>query len=252
MGRQSASSSPHRAASGEVDVLSPSLLHALLETMYPPAQSSVRSDWKLRYSDYQTGGTWTSARPISDSHAVTASSLNEVARWYQERDCIPRVQVLEPSVHDAVLAQAGWRIQYSAVVLTASLKIPAALSSTSTVTIRSITALDQPYAPDGTVVGECREDGIVLGAGRAQLIELPAISDSPIWLGFTSFLTNPESRRKGVATSLLATLARYGLEHSARNGVLQLIVGNRAAFQVYQRAGFESALRYCYWVPSVG
>jgi len=84
----------------------------------------------------------------------------------------------------------------------------------------------------------------VVGAGRVVVV-----ADH---LHVSVLTVDPARRRRGHGTALLAAAARWGRDHGARWGVLQVAVHNTAALALYARAGWTEHHRYRYLVPSGG
>jgi ribosomal protein S18 acetylase RimI-like enzyme len=84
----------------------------------------------------------------------------------------------------------------------------------------------------------------VVGAGRVVVVE--------DHLHVSVLTVDPAVRRRGHGTALLAAAARWGREHGARWGVLQVAVHNTAALALYARSGWTEHHRYRYLVPSGG
>jgi len=84
----------------------------------------------------------------------------------------------------------------------------------------------------------------VVGAGRVVVVE--------DHLHVSVLTVDPAVRRRGHGTVLLAAAARWGREHGARWGVLQVAVHNTAALALYARTGWTEHHRYRYLVPSGG
>jgi len=68
------------------------------------------------------------------------------------------------------------------------------------------------------------------------------------WVSLHGMRTALAFRGQGHAATLLAGLARIGLEQGLSRAVLQVEEGNWSAFNLYRRAGFRTAWRYDYWM----
>ena len=86
-----------------------------------------------------------------------------------------------------------------------------------------------------------RDGRAVVGAGRAVVVE--------DHVHLSVLTVAPADRRQGHGTALLAGAARWGREHGARWGVLQVAVHNTAALALYARSGWTEHHRYRYLVP---
>jgi ribosomal protein S18 acetylase RimI-like enzyme len=66
------------------------------------------------------------------------------------------------------------------------------------------------------------------------------------WLGIFNMTTLPALRRRGAGRTALAALARWGQQHSATTGYLQVDLHNQPAARLYRDAGFIDSYRYAY------
>ena len=66
------------------------------------------------------------------------------------------------------------------------------------------------------------------------------------FVGLFSVATVPEYRRRGAASAVLHSLARWGQRHGASQVYLQVLENNRAARGLYTRAGFHTLYNYHY------
>lgn len=69
------------------------------------------------------------------------------------------------------------------------------------------------------------------------------------WLGLAAIWTDPEHRRTGLATAVLAALGHWGARRGARYAYLQVAVANRPAHRAYERLGFVRHHAYGYLRP---
>jgi predicted GNAT family acetyltransferase len=67
------------------------------------------------------------------------------------------------------------------------------------------------------------------------------------WASIHGMRTALAQRGRGLATRVLAALAREALKRDHDRLVLQVEVANDAATRVYKRCGFELAWTYAYW-----
>ena len=63
--------------------------------------------------------------------------------------------------------------------------------------------------------------------------------------GLFDIVTDPEQRRKGYGTQLVASMLDWGKQHGAQYAYLQVVDTNLAAQQMYAKLGFQE--RYQYW-----
>jgi GNAT superfamily N-acetyltransferase len=82
----------------------------------------------------------------------------------------------------------------------------------------------------------------VVGVARGSLAER--------WAGLTAMEVDPQYRRQGLASALIAAIAEWGWQHGARSLQLQVGETNEVAKQLYLAAGFEPHHSYAYLTPS--
>ena len=85
-----------------------------------------------------------------------------------------------------------------------------------------------------------REDGQTIAIGR--------VAADAGWAGVTAVETDPQHRRRGLATAVTAALATLAVEHGATGLYLQVEDGNAAARALYEGMGFVGHHRYHYRV----
>jgi GNAT superfamily N-acetyltransferase len=69
------------------------------------------------------------------------------------------------------------------------------------------------------------------------------------WAGLTAMEVDPEYRRRGLGSSLIAAVAEWAWKQGARSVYLQVGEGNDAARKLYESAGFEYHHSYAYLSP---
>ncbi|MHC3004484.1 N-acetylglutamate synthase, CG3035 family [Gordonia sp. GN26] len=79
--------------------------------------------------------------------------------------------------------------------------------------------------------------------GRGVVTESP---DGRRWLGLSALWTDPERRRTGLSSQVLAELVAWGAEHGADRAYLQVETTNRLAGAWYRRLGFGLHHSYRY------
>jgi len=84
--------------------------------------------------------------------------------------------------------------------------------------------------------------GRVVGVARGSLAER--------WTGLTAMEVDPQYRRQGLASVLIAAIAEWGWRHRASSIQLQVGETNETARLLYESAGFEPHHRYAYLTPT--
>jgi GNAT superfamily N-acetyltransferase len=92
------------------------------------------------------------------------------------------------------------------------------------------------------VFASVRDGERVIGVARGSLAER--------WAGLTALEVDPEYRRRGVASALLAAIAEWAWQRAARSIYVQVGETNEIGRQLYFSAGFEPHHTYAYLTPS--
>jgi ribosomal protein S18 acetylase RimI-like enzyme len=66
------------------------------------------------------------------------------------------------------------------------------------------------------------------------------------WLVVTAVTVDEAHRRRGLATAVMAALARWARERGGHSCVLQVASSNAGALRLYERLGFTEHHRYHY------
>ncbi|MCI0385238.1 GNAT family N-acetyltransferase [Streptomyces sp. CNQ085] len=230
---------------------------------WPAVETARLGGWLLRASGGFTGRA-NSVLPLGDPGTDLDAALAEVVRWYGGRGLPALVQIATGAAGaDELLADGlerrGWTAERFAVLCTGAL---APLADRE---------------PDGRVRLSRRPDAVWLsGYGRGTpdtaddalkvLAGGPSVwfatvpgddsSSTPAaigrcvvdgrWAGFAAVETTPERRREGLATAVMAELARTALAEGASAAYLQVEPDNTAARAMYARMGFTDHHSYHY------
>jgi N-acetylglutamate synthase len=252
-------------------------LEELCADAWPALVEERLGAWRLRAAGGYTGRA-NAALAIGAPGMPTGRAL-DVVRDFADREGIePRVQVPIGSPWDRAIAAEGWVLDEGhaagAVVsvqvadLAAPATSPAGGSGTSG-EVRAAperTEWAEASSPDDAwwrlVLGGqpteaqrhvlaspqaagfllLRDDaGAPLGAGRAVVVD--------DHLHISVLTVDPDVRRRGHGSRLLAAAVAWGRERGARWGVLQVAVHNTAALALYAEAGWTQHHRYRYLVP---
>jgi ribosomal protein S18 acetylase RimI-like enzyme len=195
------------------------------------------------------------------------AAMREVEAFYADRALPTRFQIsaaAQPPDLDALLAARGYAVEAPVVVMGAGATIVLGRTDGEgrLAAERGKRAWERANAALHGDVQAARER--VLAYGRAlHAVKLPATGAvAPAkpgaaasigfavaeqgWTGIFGMGTRPGFRRKGYATAVLHTLARWAVEHDSPRLYLQVEEENEAARALYERAGFVETYRYHY------
>lgn len=228
------------------------------DAVAPLAQAEI--DGWLIAMDRSTIGRATSAVPLRH-HSLQVSDLDRVAALYAEQQLpavyrLPDLPALEP-LFDALRRRGFAPSQPTLVQLARSADVaalndqPAARwSATPTAEWASV------YVAPGfdPVDGQHRQRA--LSRGQHTVYASVVQNDKPLcagtavysqgWASLHGLRTVPDARGRGLATDLMACLAREALQRGLTEMYLQVEEDNPAV-SLYRRAGFATAWRYHYW-----
>jgi GNAT superfamily N-acetyltransferase len=234
---------------------------------WPPFETATLGDWELRWSDGVTGRA-NSVRVAGSPGTALGDALATIERWYAERGGPALLQIPAPSTYDDELEAAGWAVARRTVLRTTSTSDLLARADGPVPADVVVRRMDDPSAellelvdpgldpaalrriltgPDERVHVEVRgTDGDLLGTGRASA----ARAESGRWAGVTSIATVPAARRRGIATLVMAELARWSLERDCPRTYLQSLGANEPAGALYEGLGMPVHHAYVYRSPS--
>jgi GNAT superfamily N-acetyltransferase len=215
-------------------------------------------DWLLRAGGGFTGRA-NSVLVAGDPPSGLDDAVAAVTRWYAARGLRPRAQVPMPGAEraDAALAAAGWTRDDDNLVLTASLAgwpEPATPVGLAAVPDDAWLA---GYRYRGTPLPPVAYDVLTNAEGpvfaAVRLVPPPAPVSAVArgvlvdgWLCVTAVTVDEASRRKGLATAVMAALGSWARGRGGHSCLLQVAGGNAAALALYARLGFTEHHRYHY------
>ncbi|MEU6196463.1 GNAT family N-acetyltransferase [Streptomyces sp. NPDC047061] len=224
-----------------------------------PVESERLGEWELRAAAGFTRRA-NSVLPLGDPGLPLDAALTAVRRWYGERGLPAYVQTATGAEGTqellcAELERRGWVREVSAELWTGGLA-PVA---------------DRAEGADVVLAREAGEDWLaryqrkgvsevalkVLGSGPSVWFatvpgksagDIPAAIGRLVvdgrWAGFAAVEVDPELRRRGLATEVMAALARRALEEGASAAWLQVETDNEGARALYGRLGFAAHHAY--------
>ncbi len=256
---------PHRALSVED-------LQRVMVGAWPAMETARLGDWLLRASRGFTQRA-NSVMTAGSPGIPVPAALDTVERWYAARGLAPNLTVAGPvgfdPADDAVGAEAlrrGYVARVATLTLTAptrliadpppgggpggvgdpqEVEVGAELTEAWFAAYRAYRPVDDEAArailtgSPGQAFATVRDgggddehgDGDVIGIGRLGL--------SAAWGGIAAMWVDPAARRRGIATAMLAALARSAQRAGAGSLHLQTDTDNTTALALYERHGFE-------------
>lgn len=208
-------------------------LHAA--PLFPGVETGRVGDWTLRWEPAPVGRLRrraNSALAMGDPGLPVSGALAGVDAFYRARGRTPLVQVEQGSPVEEEVRKAGWQpAGGDAVFLLAA-------------TAQLSRSLPDPGDVDLSVAGA--RVWASIGTGCDPLAEGQAGLDGD-WLGLHALEVDPDHRRQGLATRLIAALVEWGAEQGARTVWLQVETDNAPAYALYDRLGFSEHHRYRYY-----
>lgn len=252
-------------------------LAAVTARAWQPVESEPLGEWRLRAA----GGfprRANSVLPLGDPGLPLGEAFERIEQWYGERGLPPYVQTATGAEGAqetlcAELERQGWRREVTTEVRIAALA-PVGDLDADVSAVRLAREPDaawlsryQRFSTPGphvlrvlgsgpsvwfaTVAGGARGEGAGAGSGDG---EPPAAIGRCVvdgrWAGFMAVEVAPEHRRRGLATAVMAALARRALDEGASAAWLQVEEDNEGARALYDGMGFAPHHRYHHFRPA--
>ncbi|MFE1049197.1 GNAT family N-acetyltransferase [Streptomyces olivaceus] len=231
-----------------------------------PVESEWLGEWELRAAAGFTRRA-NSVLPLGDPGLPLDEALAAVRRWYGERGLPAYVQTATGAegTQEALCAELerrGWVREVTAEVWTGALAPVADLSESAGVEL-SRTA-DEAWLARYQRKGVSEVALRVLGSGPsvwfatvpgAEAGAPAAIGRCVVdgrWASFAAVEVDPAYRRRGLATTVLAALARRALEEGASAAWLQVETDNAGARALYAGMGFAAHHAYHHYREPAG
>jgi ribosomal protein S18 acetylase RimI-like enzyme len=226
---------------------------------WPPVESERLGGWELRAAGGFTRRA-NSVLPLGDPGLPLDEALTAVRRWYGERGLSAYVQTAtgaegtqEPLC--AELERRGWVREVTAEMWTGGLAPVADLAEGTGVVLSR--AADEAWLARYQRKGVSDVALRVLGAGPsvwfatvpgADATGVPAAIGRCVvdgrWASFAAVEVDPAQRRRGLATAVMAALARRALDEGASAAWLQVETDNAGARALYAGMGFAAHHAY--------
>jgi len=237
---------------------------------WPPLESEPLGEWTLRAAaaevpDTAGGGPArregftkraNSVLVLGDPGVPAAEALERAAAWYARRGLPLWLQMPDTSPYAAQLDALGWSRESPTLVRTAPLAPLAAPADEP-----GAPAVALARTPDEAWLSAYHRTGplaeiavkVLSGGPSVWFATVPgaigrAVVDGQ-WVHFGAVEVAPRMRRRGLATAVMAALARRALEEGARAAHLQVEADNAPALALYERLGFTHHHGYVYRRP---
>ncbi|MET9519535.1 GNAT family N-acetyltransferase [Streptomyces sp. NPDC002994] len=238
---------------------------------WQPVESEPLGEWLLRAAGGFTRRA-NSALPLGDPGMPLGAALERVREWYAARGLPAYVQVSTGAEGTqerlaAELERLGWTREVTAEVRIAALA-PIADMDVDVSRVRLERACDaqwlaryQRFGEPGPHVMKVLESGpSVWFASVPGVPGLPGEGEAPAaigrcvvdgrWAGFLAVEVDPAYRRQGLASAVMAALARKALEEGASAAWLQVEADNDGARALYDDMGFATHHSYSHFRPA--
>ncbi|HEX2705424.1 MAG TPA: GNAT family N-acetyltransferase [Candidatus Lustribacter sp.] len=251
-------------------------LERVMASCWPPLESEPLGQWVLRASNGFTRRA-NSLLPIGDPGLPLTEAVDLMQAWYDARG-LRRVSALAGPAGFAIeddplgelLLGRGYEPFNRTLVMTSAtgslMDVPAdaplvdvsdgpdeawfsawardgvALTGTARQVIRG--------RPPARFASALRPDAATVGAGAprgaSRVVGIGQLMTAPGWGGLYSMYVDPDERRRGVATAILAALAGAAGTLGIQSLYLQAAVANTAAVRRYTALGFATHHEYVY------
>lgn len=224
-----------------------------------PVESERLGDWELRAASGFTRRA-NSVLPLGDPGVSLDAALDAVRRWYGERGLPAYVQTATGAEGTqellcAELEERGWVREVTAELWVGPLAPVADLAEPSGVVLsrEADEAWLARYQRKGLsevalrVLGSGPSVWFATVPGSAEGAAPAAIGRCVVdgrWAGFAAVEVDPELRRQGLGTAVMAALARRALDEGASAAWLQVEAENEGARALYAGMGFAAHHAY--------
>ncbi|MFM9495727.1 GNAT family N-acetyltransferase [Streptomyces galilaeus] len=224
-----------------------------------PVEAERLGEWELRAASGFTRRA-NSVLPLGDPGLPLDGALDVVRRWYGDRGLPAYVQTAtgaegtqEPLC--AELERRGWVREVTAELWIGALAPVADLAEAEAGGVVLAREADEAWLARYQRKGIGEVALKVLGGGPSVwFASVPGEGAAPAaigrcvvdgrWAGFAAVEVDPQQRRRGLATVVMAALARRALEEGASAAWLQVEADNAGARALYARMGFGAHHAY--------
>ncbi|MFD0055184.1 GNAT family N-acetyltransferase [Streptomyces sp. NPDC127168] len=231
---------------------------------WPPVESEWLGEWQLRAAAGFTRRA-NSVLPLGDPGLPLDDALSAVRRWYGARGLPAYVQTATGAEGTqerlcAELEHRGWVREVSAEVWTGALAPVADLTEGAGVVLSR--DADEAWLARYQRKGVSEVALRVLGGGPSVWFATVPGGDAPAaigrcvvdgrWASFAAVEVDPAQRRRGLATAVMAALAKRALDEGASAAWLQVETENAGARALYAGMGFSAHHAYHHYREPAG
>ncbi|MET9572635.1 GNAT family N-acetyltransferase [Streptomyces virginiae] len=218
---------------------------------WQPLESEPLGGWTLRAAAGFTRRA-NSVLPAGDPGIPLDDALARVTSWYAERDLPAYVQAATgaPGTQEllcAELERRGWASEASAEVRIGALAPVGDVDAPASGSVTLTRVPDEEWLGRyGRVSDPDVARRVLVQGPSVWFASLPggrAIGRCVVdgrWAGFAAVTVDPAHRREGLATAVMAALARRALEEGASAAWLQVETDNAGALALYDGLGFST------------
>lgn len=237
-------------------------LDRIASRSWPAREVQRLGGWLLRATNGVTRRA-NSVLPLdSDGIPIISEAIEQVCEFYTKRSIVPRFQMTracQPEDLDRILGEHGFEVELKVIIQTSPIAELAG-ELAFPVDVKSIPNLEwlAAYAKAGGYdesTLSIRQE--IMGSVPAKKGYAAAKLDGKIvgigfgvvdrgWIGLFAIVTQPEYRRRRVATTVSRALALWGQRQGATRVYLQVEERNDAALKLYEGLGFRNHHRYWY------
>lgn len=237
-------------------------MQRLCESSWPPLEVSEQGAWTLRAARGATGRA-NSVRVAGAPRGSMRQALAQVTDWYDERELPARLQLTMPNGLERDLDAVGWSaLRRSRVMVTSVSRL---LNATSEARDRQDLDIEVRADPNSEflrmmagynnrtaaefehVVSSVRPAAFVYcRTTQGNLMGIGHAVRCGNWCAVTTVQTTEQSRRRGIATAVMARLAEWARDEGVSHWFLQLFEDNAAAIGFHERLGFATHHQYEY------
>jgi GNAT superfamily N-acetyltransferase len=221
-------------------------IDVMADAAFPPSRATELDGWILRADD----GTHRRNRSVwarAGNGDRLAERIARAEEWYAGRGLPARFQITPASCPPGLeeeLDARGYEVDGPSFVWTGELAALGAPRDPVEIAERPDERWLRASGADATVLGR-------VAVPSAYARSEPATGRGTLhgeWLGIYEVATQPDARRQGAASAIVAALAAWGLERGARRAYLLVLEDNAPAHALYARLGFSRAYGYRYLV----